>query len=197
MRQSIYIVFAGGDDLVIDRSPWDVVFRFAGHMRELFRKRFPELSLSAGMASVQTELPVKTAIEQAERFLDHAKGAAEGPRRRLGQVWNWNQHALILQQAKQLACGGVEANQMQARDGSIRCWNQSCARHGDRADPLATARLAYHVNRNYRRNTAARRWADGLLRHFDNVNQPDVCYLPSIVRHALTATRSRCRGVMP
>jgi hypothetical protein len=63
------------------------------------------------------------------------------------------------------------------------------ARHGAKADPLATARLAYHVHRNYRRNEA-RRWAEGLVRRFDDPKHIDVHYLPAIVRYALAATRT-------
>jgi CRISPR-associated protein Csm1 len=185
-KQSIYTVFAGGDDLVMI-GPWDVIFRFAGHVRELFGRRFPELTLSAGVSLFKPKRPVKTAIEQAERLLEQAK---EGPKDQcaaLGQVWNWNQHASILRDAEQLA-EWMEAGQVQ-RGWLHTLLELAVARHGDKPDPLATARLAYHVNRNYPRNTEARAWAEGIVRRFDDINQPDIRYLPATFRHALTATR--------
>ncbi|MCL6508049.1 MAG: hypothetical protein K6T59_13590 [Bryobacteraceae bacterium] len=64
-------------------------------------------------------------------------------------------------------------------------------RHGDRPEPLATARLAYHVSRNWKKSTLARRWAGRLINEFDDPNQVQVRYLPAIARYALTATRTR------
>ena len=191
--QSIYTVFAGGDDLVMI-GPWDVMFRFAGHVRELLRQRFPELTLSAGVSPFKPKRPVKTAIEQAERLLEQAKEAPKDQCAAFGQVWNWTQHAMILRQAEQLT-GWVQQNQMQ-RGWLHTLLELADARHGDKPDPLASARLAYQVGRwvqlnsNFRRNTDARAWADGIVRRFDDVNQLDVRYLPAILRHALTATRT-------
>ena len=185
--ESIYTVFAGGDDLVMI-GPWDIMFRFGGYLRTLFRTRFSELTLSAGVSVFKPKRPVKTAIEEAERLLELAKAVPKDQCAALGQVWNWTHHEMILRQAENLA-GWVQANQMQ------RGWLHTLlelvvARHSDQPEPMATARLAYHVNRNYRRNTAARDWADGLVRCFDDFDQPAVRYLPAIVRHALIATRS-------
>ena len=184
---SIYTVFAGGDDLVMI-GPWDVMFRFAEHMRELFHRKFPELTLSAGIALFKPKRPVKTAIEQAEQLLEQAKEAPKDQCAAFGKVWNWEQHGMILREAEQLA-GWVQSGQVQ------RGWLHTLlelvvARHGDTPDLMATARLAYHVDRNYRRNTEARRWADDLVQRFDDANRPEICYLPAIIRHALTATRS-------
>jgi CRISPR-associated protein Csm1 len=169
-------------------GPWDVMFRFAGRVRELFRERFPGLTLSAGVSMFKPKRPVKTAIEQAERLLEQAKEAPKDQCAAFGQVWNWKQHGMILREAERLA-GWVRSNQVQ-RGWVHTLLEFAIARHGDAPDPLATARLAYHVNRNYRRNTEERRWADNLVRQFDDANQPEVRYLPAIVRHALTATRS-------
>ncbi len=185
--RSIYTVFAGGDDLVMI-GPWDVMFRFAGHVRELFRQRFPKLTLSAGVSLFKPTRPVKTAIEQTKQLLKHAKEEPKDQCAAFGQVWNWTHHAMILRQAEQLA-SWVEANQMQ-RGWLHTLLELADARHSKQPDPLATARLAYHVSRNYRRNTEALRWADELVRRFDDVNESEIRFLPAIVRHALTATRS-------
>ncbi len=187
LRQSVYTVFAGGDDLVMI-GPWDVMFRFAGRIRELFRRRFPKLTLSAGVPLFKPKRPVKTAIEQAERLLEQAKVAPKDQCAAFGQVWNWSQHTMILREAEQLA-GWVQSNQVQ-RGWLHTLLELADARHGDTPDALATARLTYHVSRNWRRNTAARDWAGGLLCRFDDRSQPEIQYLPTIVRHALTATRT-------
>jgi CRISPR-associated protein Csm1 len=55
--QSIYTVFAGGDDLLLV-GPWDVMFDFAGHLRQRFasgphvRWSPTSLTLSAGLALI-------------------------------------------------------------------------------------------------------------------------------------------------
>jgi CRISPR-associated protein Csm1 len=185
--QSIYTVFAGGDDLVMI-GPWDLMFRFAGRVRELFGRRFPALTLSAGISVFKPKRPVKTAIEQADRLLEQAKEAPKDQCATLGQVWNWNDHGTILVEAVRLA-GWVHSNQVQ-RGWLHTLLELAVARHGDPPDPLATARLAYHVSRNYKPGTEPRRWADDLTRHFDDANRPEVRYAPAILRHALTATRS-------
>jgi hypothetical protein len=64
------------------------------------------------------------------------------------------------------------------------------ARHGSPPDSLATARLAYHVDRNYRRKDV-RQWGENLIQRFDEPDHIDIRYLPAIVRYALTATRTR------
>jgi hypothetical protein len=65
-------------------------------------------------------------------------------------------------------------------------------------DAGATARLAYHVARNYPsardphpHRAALRQWADRLIDDFDARRSPETLYLPAIVRYALLATRRR------
>jgi CRISPR-associated protein Csm1 len=184
-RRPIYSVFAGGDDLVMI-GPWDEMARFAGEVRELFRKEFPDLTLSAGLALFKPKRPVKTAVEQAERLLEQAKGEPKKDScAALGQAWKWDHHATILAEAERLA--GWVPNQVQ------RGWLHTLlalaeARHGPTPDPMATARLAYHVGRNWKA-PEARAWADEVVRRFDDSADPKVRYLPAALRHALTATR--------
>jgi hypothetical protein len=78
-----------------------------------------------------------------------------------------------------------------ARFLAIYFLSLALALHGNKPDPLATARLAYHVDRNWKKGTDARRWADRLIADFDDKKQLHVRYLPAIVRYALTATRTR------
>jgi hypothetical protein len=168
-----------------------VMLDFAGRMREWFTDEFRSrgLTLCASVALIKPKRPIKGAVAEAERLLELAKGGMKNQFAALGQVWNWQQHADIMKTARDLVewvnCGDME-----------RGWLHTLlelaeARHGQKPDPLATARLAYHVSRNYRRSTRARQWAERLVQRFDNPEHIDVRYLPAIVRYALTATRAR------
>jgi CRISPR-associated protein Csm1 len=199
--QMIYTVFGGGDDLLLV-GPWNVMFDFAGKLNELFQLGFKRwgLTLSAGMAIAKWKRPIKFAAAQAEELLEQAKIAvapgastAKDQLATFGQVWKWQHHTAIVDAAKRLA-GWSD-------DGSVpRGWLHTLlelaqSRTGDHAkdrepDPLATARLAHHVARNYRRGTPIRRWGDDLVSDFDTCERVETRYLPAIVRYALTATRN-------
>lgn len=65
---------------------------------------------------------------------------------------------------------------------------------------MASARLTYHVGRNYPSassrdpdSQALRAWVDEILEEFDRyetTENPEVLFLPAIVRYALLATRT-------
>ena len=185
--RSIYTIFAGGDDLVMV-GPWNVMVDFAGQMREWFQEEFRShgLTLSAGLALIKPKRPIKFAVAEAERLLEQAKDNGKDRLAAFGQVWEWQHHDGILRTARQL----VEwVNNGDMERGWLHTLLELAeARHGSTPDPLATARLAYHVGRNYRRSDA-RQWAERLIQRFDNRQHTDVRYLPAIVRYALTATR--------
>lgn len=188
--QSIYTIFAGGDDLVMV-GPWDVMFAFAGEIHRWFTNEFHSygLTLSASVALMKPKRPIKGAVAEAERLLELAKTGTKDQLAAFGQVWKWQHHDDIVKAARQLVewvkCGEMERGWLHT------LLELAQARHGPTPDPLATARLAYHVFRNYRRNTRARRWAEGIVQQFDNPEQTDIGFLPAIVRYALTATRTR------
>jgi CRISPR-associated protein Cas10/Csm1 subtype III-A len=54
---SIYTVFAGGDDLLLV-GPWDIIIDFAGHVREVFLRKFKSdgPTISAGCATIKPKL---------------------------------------------------------------------------------------------------------------------------------------------
>ena len=170
--RSIYTIFAGGDDLVMV-GPWDTMVDFAGPMREWFRKEFHVygLTLSAGLALIKPKRPIKFAVAEAERLLEKAKDNGKDRLAAFGQVWEWEHQNGILQSARQLV--------QWVTDGEMeRGWLHTLlelaeSRHGSSSDPLATARLAYHVDRNYRRNNA-REWAERLVRRFDDTEHIDI-----------------------
>jgi CRISPR-associated protein Csm1 len=185
----IYTIFAGGDDLIMV-GPWNVMVDFAGSIREWFQEEFRShtLTLSAGVALIKPKRPIKFAVAEAERLLEQAKDNGKDRLAAFGQVWEWQHHDGILRTARQL----VEwVNNGDMERGWLHTLLELAeARHGSTPDPLATARLAYLVGRNYRRNDT-RQWAENLVRRFDNIEHIEIRYLPAIVRYALAATRTR------
>ncbi len=192
----IYTIFAGGDDLVMV-GPWDIMVDFAGQMREWFTEEFHShgLTLSAGLALMKPKRPIKGIVTEAERLLEEAKtrivpseSVPKDQCAAFGQVWKWKHHDDILKTARQLVewvhCGDMERGWLHT------LLELAIARHGPTPDPLATARLAYHVDRNYDQKTQAWQWAERLVERFDNPEHIDVRYLPAIVRYALTSTRT-------
>jgi hypothetical protein len=145
------------------------------------------LTLSAGLAIIKPKRPIKFAVAEAKRWLKLAKTSGKDRLAAFGQVWEWQHHNEILKAAKQLV-ERVNGGGMQ------RGWLHTLlelreARHASTPDILATARLAYHVARNYRRHNV-RQWGENLVRRFDELENIDIRYLPTIVRYALIATRT-------
>ncbi len=204
--QTVYTLFAGGDDLVMV-GPWDIMFAFAGQLRDWFAERFGSqgLTLSAGLALSKPKRPVRAGVADAKRLVDVAKTQAAqqevAPKDQcaaLGQLWKWKAHQEIQEAAIRLV-RWVEAGEVQ-RTWLLTLFHLLRARHPHLAlagtqpsrcpDPLATARLAHHVSRNYRRASPSRQWAENLIAEFDDPAGPTVRYLPSVLRYALTATRT-------
>lgn len=211
----IYTVFAGGDDLLLV-GPWDVVFDFAAHANEMFKQKFGQrgLTISAGMSFMKPKRPIKQAVEQAADLLDTAKTKsaprAEAPKDQIaafGQIWKWGDHAAITQNAKQLT-DWVNSEERIAERGWLQTllrlaeWRQRKeaidAKPIDRMiGAMATSRLFYFVSRNFPgkndRNPEKRKlrqWADRLIDDFDAAKNVETIYLSTIVRYALTATRT-------
>ena len=196
----VYTVFAGGDDLIVI-GPWNVLFDYAANVRSLFQIAFHRegLTLSAGLAMVRPKFPIRRAVEQAEQALERAKqvaspgqSEAKDQMAALGQIWKWEQHEGILFWAKQLT-GWV------AGDAAQRGWLHTLLRFDQQRliNPLATARLEYHITRNYPRSDdrdpakrALRSWIDKVAGDFDSRRSTNTPYLPTILRYALTATRA-------
>ncbi len=194
---SIYTIFSGGDDLLLV-GPWNVLFDYAFHVHQLFRQAFAdlELTISAGMAIVPRKTPIRRAVEQADRLLDKAKTEPPEQGRNqfatLGQVWKWEQHERITHWAKCLA-RWVSGN------AAERGWLQTLLQMTEarEKEPLTTARLVSHVERNYPRSEdrdpnrrALRKWIDQITRDFDAQQRTETRYLPAILRYALMATRT-------
>ena len=199
--QSVYTVFGGGDDLLLV-GPWNVMFDFAAHVRELFQRGFGQrnLTLSAGLALTKPKRPIKAAAAEAERLLERAKseqgiGASDAKDQFavFGACWKWEHHAGVAREGTRLVNW---VNKGEFRRGWLHTlldlaeMRQGATAIGTRPDPRATARLAAHVERNYRRNSEPRRWGERLVERFDAVNDPEVRLVPVALRYALTATRT-------
>jgi len=211
----IYTVFAGGDDLLLV-GPWDVVFDFAAHANEMFKQKFGHrgLTISAGMSFLKPKQPIKQAVEQAADLLYEAKTKpaprAMSPKDQIaafGQIWKWSDHAAITQHAKQLTDWVISEERIAERGWlqtllRLSEWRQRKealdAKPIDRMiGAMATSRLFYFVSRNFPgkndRNPEKRKlrqWADSLIDDFDAAKTVETIYLSTIVRYALTATRT-------
>jgi CRISPR-associated protein Csm1 len=192
----VYTIFSGGDDLLLV-GPWSLMLSYAGHVQRLFSRHFPDLTLSAGVALIKPKRPIRHAAFLASERLEDAKTKGRAPKDQcaaLGEIWKWSVHRDIIDGGQRLA-GWVE-NGLAQRAWLHTLLELSEARMG--GDAGATARLAYHVARNYPserdphpHRAALRQWADRIVDDFDTQRSPETWYLPAIVRYALLATRRR------
>jgi CRISPR-associated protein Csm1 len=202
---SIYTVFAGGDDLLVV-GPWDIVLDYAIHVQRLFRRYFSQLSISAGFALIKPKFSIRHAVAQAEDLLDDAKTSAgaraSAPKAQcaaLGEIFKWPDVADIVEAGKRWA-EWVESS-VAARGWLHQLLELAEARdkagRAKHAELLAPARLAYQVQRNYPaagspdpRKRALRQWIDARLEDLDAPRTLETIGLGAIVRYALIATRS-------
>jgi hypothetical protein len=147
------------------------------------------------MALVDAKHPVRRSVAEAEDLLDKAKHFDDGnPKDRfavLGQIWKWDDHAAIEFWAKRLA-------EWVTGKSAERGWLHTLLRliEAREKEPVTTARLQYHVTRNYPRASdpdprtrALRKWIDQIIPDFETQRMIETRFLPAIVRYALTATR--------
>lgn len=198
---SLYMIFSGGDDLLLV-GPWNVAFDFAGHAQQTFSRLFANdpLTLSGGFALIKPMHPIRNAADQAEDALERAKfqiaAGSNAPKDQFcafGHVWKWRDHAVVVETAGRLA-NWVKQGVMP------RGWLQTLLELAEQRNSVTgpvTARLAYHIGRNFPTDKAPgqkgelRRWGNDLLKDFDAARQPETRLLPAILRHTLTATRSK------
>lgn len=206
----LYMVFSGGDDLLLV-GPWDLVLDFAAHVQREFSGAFSDeqLTLSAGMALIKPKFPIRLAAMKAEDLLEQAKSqpafgamAARDQFAGLGGCWKWSDHVRIIDAGKRLA---YWTELGKARGGIERAWLHTLLelallqrRLADPRSPhvipaMATSRLAYHVSRNWPKKGPARQWIDAILKDFDRISStrdPIMLHLTSIIRYAMLATGS-------
>ena len=74
-KERIYTVFSGGDDLCILGS-WDTVLQFALDFRKAlakFTNNNPSVTISGGIALVNSKVPVRNIADEAEELLEKSK----------------------------------------------------------------------------------------------------------------------------
>jgi CRISPR-associated protein Csm1 len=202
----IYTVFAGGDDLLVV-GPWDVVIDFAAHLRDQFAQEFRSdgLSISAGCAIVKPKFPIHLAARQAEELLEKAKTGTKDQFAFPGNLWNWSDHAKIVDAGKQLAdwvdAGDIQRGWLHAvLELALLRSGQSPGRDQRTIPAMATSRLLYPVARNWPRENAtgekgrARQWINTVAANFDRFEKttdPITRHLPAILRYAMLASRAK------
>ncbi len=187
----IYTLYAGGDDLLLV-GPWDVVLDFAGVLATEFQagpgREYSPLTFSAGIALTPYRVPIRHAVERAEKLLEReAKQRGKNRCACLGADWGWDRHADLIDQGKSLALW-VETG------AAPRSLLHRLLRLAESGKPLEkdmrVSRWAYQVERNMpRRPTDLRRWARGVLEYLESDEQR-VNELAASLRYALSATRS-------
>jgi CRISPR-associated protein Csm1 len=73
--RNIYIVYTGGDDLLVV-GPWRTILKFASYLQSQFRRYVcdhPNITLSAGISVCHSRFPLAQAAEEAEAALGRAK----------------------------------------------------------------------------------------------------------------------------
>lgn len=87
-----YLVFAGGDDLVVV-GPWDRVIDLARRIRKSFKDftcHNPNISLSSGIYICKPKFPVSIAADKADEALKQAKDAGRNRITVMGKTFVWD-----------------------------------------------------------------------------------------------------------
>lgn len=72
--KTIYVIYAGGDDLLVFGS-WDSIVLLAEEIREKFREytQNPRITISAGISLAGGKFPARRSVEIAEEYLEKSK----------------------------------------------------------------------------------------------------------------------------
>ncbi len=187
----IYTLYAGGDDLLLV-GPWNTVLDFVQSLVERFGadpgRKYSPLTLSAGIALSPYRIPIRHAVDRAEKLLEVAK-RRPGKNRcaTLGTVWSWERHQFVVNNGKQLmtwvVCGVTHRSFLRRLLSLLESRNPT-----DRQ--LRAARWSYQIQRNVdRRHNDVRHWAGKVLEYLETDEQR-VNELAASLRYALLATRT-------
>ena len=118
-KKKIYTVFSGGDDLCILGS-WDVVMDFALQFRKKlaeFTNNNPSVTISGGIALVNSKVPVSNIAEEAEELLEKSKGkTGKNAITVFGTTVTWEEYEKCLKDGKFLQ-EQLELNKKDSRQG--------------------------------------------------------------------------------
>ncbi|MBN1625212.1 MAG: type III-A CRISPR-associated protein Cas10/Csm1 [Deltaproteobacteria bacterium] len=87
-----YLIFSGGDDLVIV-GPWDRVIDLARDIRKSFKIitcHNPNITLSAGIYICKPKFPISIAVEKAKEALEQAKHNGKNRLTVMGETFVWD-----------------------------------------------------------------------------------------------------------
>ena len=93
---TIYINYAGGDDLLV-LGPYDDIIGFARDFREEFKKwtaENPSINISAGITIVGAKFPIGKAADMAEEYLETSKSCGKDKITVFNEVLRWNSREL-------------------------------------------------------------------------------------------------------
>ena len=185
---SIYTIYAGGDDLLLV-GPWNLVFDFAGVLaREFEAGPGAEygLTFSAGLALTPYRVPIRHAVELGEELLEAAK-RVEGKNRcaGLGAIWTWDDHDLVVGSGKELV-HWVEGRVIS------RSLLHRLLRLLESEDPTRWARWTYQIHRNVsNRNggSAVHGWSGRTIDMLE-ADESLTSTVAASLRYAMLATRT-------
>ena len=103
-KETIYSVYAGGDDLFLI-GPWDIMPDLALQLVSDFSEftgNHPGLHLSAGLAFIDGKYPVYQAAADAGDAENQAKGAGRNRFFFLGKAWTWDEFNQLAQKKDRL-----------------------------------------------------------------------------------------------
>ncbi len=142
---NIYMVYAGGDDLLLV-GPWIDVVRLAPALQKAFTRwtgMNPNITLSAGIELMKMNHPIRRTVAAAEERLE---GAKEGGRDRislLGSVLEWPSYSQALETAQQI--GKLLEDRTVGQTFVYRMLEFD--RQRQRAEPVANGPAAAHLER--------------------------------------------------
>lgn len=87
-----YIIFSGGDDLVIV-GPWDMIIELAKEIRRYFKDftcHNPNLTISAGIYICKPKYPIQHAVAKAEEALKQSKSKGRNRITVMGETFVWD-----------------------------------------------------------------------------------------------------------
>ncbi len=199
--QSIYCVFAGGDDMLVV-GPWSAMLPFAGEISRAFSSAFQDqrLTLSAGLAIGRYSRPIRSLAAEAEDALHLAKTVAApgSPVAKdqicaFGEIWKWKDHASLLRSADSLFGWVRDGHVTRASVRGVFDLVSPANRSKPEFLAMAPARLAYHIARNFKSDTPHRQWAERVARGLGQNDQKnlDSTHIKTVLRYAMLASRQR------
>lgn len=118
-RNKIYTVFSGGDDLCV-LGTWESVMQFALDFQKELKKvtnSNPSVTISGGIALVNSKLPVRNIADEAESLLEKSKGKdGKNAVTVFGATVSWNEYEKLLEDGKYLQTQ-LELNKKNPKDG--------------------------------------------------------------------------------